>query len=360
MITFTQKEIDLLLTAAGRAPSGGNCQPWLVEISDTTIIVKLNPQKLGQILDVNHYGSHFALGAFAQNLELAAKHLGLQLSSEIIHASDPNHFSLKYTLNDRTQPKTHPLYFAVLKRDTNRQLAKGKLISPSLVNSLQNIAVADNPNFRLDTVSSHQQKTECANILGVADRIRTKNYPLLKQMLEEIRWTPSAAASTLDGVDIRTMELPGNVNKMLQLLSKFASLAKIMPDLALEKQAWPLLKNSSHLCLLSFKGKPNPNSFFQTGYVMEHLWLEATLQNLSVHPWTVITFFIIRAKFFKNTAFSKTEEADLIHQEKRLHQLFNLPQNYTPAFIFRLSQSDPPSRRSMRYPWSKFTSLHLT
>lgn len=355
--SLTPKEIDLLLTAAGRAPSGGDIQPWLVTINHNKLTVKLNPKKLGMILDVNNYGSLFAMGAFTQNLEIAAQHIGLKYTQTILQPQSATHLQVVFTFLKRLKPQPHPLYSAVLKRDTNRHLGNGRLISSKIIKELQNLVSKTNRTLQLDTVSDNQSKADVAKALGKADLIRTKNLPLLQQMLSEFRWTKAEAESTLDGLDIRTMELPGNVGKMLQLLSKFASLAKNVPDIALEKQAWPLLKASSHLCVLSLKTKPSPQAFFDTGYTMQRLWLEATNFNLAVHPWTVLSFFVIRARYFKNTAFSKAEETILLTADKDLHRAFQIDPSLTPAFIFRLSYADPPSARSLRYPWQQYTTI---
>lgn len=354
---LTHQEIDTLLTAAGRAPSGGNIQPWLVEINSNQINIKLNPKKLGMILDVNNYGSLFALGAFTQNLEVAAHQLGLKYKKNILNPTSAGNYQVFFAFEERHQPKPHPLYQAVLSRDTNRHLGNGKLIPHKMIQQLQNLVTQTNSNLKLDTISDNQSKSDAAKALGKADLVRTKNLPLLKQMLTEFRWTKNETETTLDGLDIRTMELPGNVGKMLQLLSKFASFAKNIPDTALEKQAWPLLKASSHLCILSLKSKPNPQAFFDAGYTMQRLWLEATNLSLAIHPWTVLTFFVIRARYFKGSAFSKSEETTLLAADKDIRHVFDLDSSFTPVFIFRLSYADPPSARSLRYPWQQYTTI---
>lgn len=357
-IKLTVPEISYLLTAAGRAPSGGNIQPWLVTVNQNTILITLNPNKLGTILDVNNYGSLFALGSFCLNLEIAANQKGLLWKQVLLHVQDQNKFSIKYTFLNRIKPIQSPLYQAVMSRDTNRRLSEKQNISKPTINKLKSIISRTNHKFRLDTISSNQDKSEMAKILGKADLIRTQNLTLLKQMMSEMRWTKKAAQETKDGLDIETMELPGNVGKMLELLSKFPSMAKTVPAIALEKQAWPLLKASSHLCTLTLLDEPSPQNLFDSGYVMQRLWLEATIQSLAIHPWTVLTFFTIRAKYFPNTAFSTQEEKLLLSMDEKLRHLLSLPsKKYTPIFIFRLSHAKPPSTRSQRYPWSKFTSV---
>lgn len=358
LITLTQKDLATLLTAAGRAPSGGNIQPWLVSVANNQLTIKLNSTKFGTILDVNNYGSLFALGAFCLNLEIAAANLGLKYQKEIKQTKNKAKFHLQYLFTHKDKPTHQPLYQAVLTRDTNRQLANGQLIPTNIISKLKILTNTTNSQFRLDTVSDNDSKSTLAKILGKADLIRTKNTTLLKQMLSEMRWTPTDAHKTRDGLDVKTMELPGNVAKMLQLLAKFPSMAKTVPDIALEKQAWPMLKNSSHLCVLSVNDAPSPLNLFLGGNVMQRLWLEATNLNLAVHPWTVLSFFAIRAKYFPGTAFSTQEESLLLTSNQQLQKLFALPLKATPLFIFRLSHADPPSARSLRYDWHQFTTIN--
>ena len=355
---LAKKDLAILLTAAGRAPSGGNIQPWLVEVENNQLTVHLNPQKFGTVLDANNYGSLFSLGAFSLNLEIASSHLGLKYHRTLHQTNSPNEFHVTYTYEQKVIPQSNPLFKAVLARDTNRHLHEGKILPESVIKAVSMPALQSYPYFRLDSVSTSPGRDEMANILGKADMIRTKNTVLCKQMLSEIRWTNKDTQATKDGIDIKTMELPGNVGKMLQLLSKFASLAKNVPDIALEKQAWPMLKFSSHVCVLSFKGQPTPLNFFEAGYVMEHLWLEATHRHLAVHPWTVLSFFAIRAKYFSGSFFSPNEEKLLLETDKRLRKLIALPSTFTPAFIFRISVAKSPSTRSLRYDWQKYTTIH--
>ncbi len=348
------RDITTIIEAASRAPSGGNIQPWLVSINDNSIVIKLNSRKLGTILDVSNYGSLFALGSFTLNAIIAANHLGYDAKEKISNAKDANLFSITLTfVPSNNKPKLAKLYSYIDERCTNRNIHEGPIIDPNMVERLSAIVQNNNPLFTFHSVRTNDDKKSFARILGKADMIRTKNTELLKQMMSEMRWTDREVEKTRDGLDVKAMELPGNVGKMLHLLSRFPNMAKTLPDSALEKQAWPLLTNSSHLCVVSFTKKPSPQALYDSGKIVQQLWLEATKQDLSLHPWTVLTFFAIRAKYFKGTFFNSFEEKLLVKLIGDIKSLFKMDKNTTPLFIFRLSKTKKPSAISKRYPLEK-------
>jgi hypothetical protein len=352
-----QQHLNLLLTAAGRAPSGGNTQPWHVEIKGNCFVFKLNPKRLNTFIKVNYLDAIFSLGSFAQNFEIAAQHLGYHFSSSISSPQINRRFSVTYTLTPNPLPSPHPLYHAIENRETNRQLSKGKLISQTEIQSLRNIIANTTSHYSLAATSSVQNKKELGHILGKVDVYRTKIIKHHQRMMAEIRWSDKEARETKDGIDIKTMELPGNVVRMLKLLRDHPTLVKTIPNLALEKSTHPLIENSSHLCCLHTHQKPTSQLLFDAGKVSELLWLEATRQHLAFHPWSVLTFFLLSIKFLPHDEFTPAQEIQLKQREAEFKKIMAIPSSNTLLLIFRLSYADPPSARSLRYNWKQYTTV---
>ncbi len=79
---LTDKEIEKLCTAGAQAPSGGNIQPWQVVIYQKRILeLRLDPERSNTFLDVGQLASFLALGAFYENVCIAADSLGLKYQS---------------------------------------------------------------------------------------------------------------------------------------------------------------------------------------------------------------------------------------------------------------------------------------
>src|SRR6185312_9252952 len=87
-IILTQKEIEVLCTAGSLAPSGGNAQPWKVNVKKNKIEIQLDPKRSDSFIDVGRYASVFSLGCFTENFCLAADSLGLEYAMEVSNFKD--------------------------------------------------------------------------------------------------------------------------------------------------------------------------------------------------------------------------------------------------------------------------------
>ncbi len=356
---LTDKEIEKLCTAGAQAPSGGNIQPWQVVIYQKRILeLRLDPERSNTFLDVGQLASFLALGAFYENVCIAADSLGLKYQSNKLPYKKLTDPVVRWEFFERiTNPKKHLLYEPIYTRCSNRKIHEDEIIRDEIINDLKRHIHKINPNLSLHTVSEDTKKKLVTDILGKADGIRTLHNKLFVQMMHEIRWNRKEVEITRDGIDIDTMELPALVVKMLKLMSNHPRIRLTFPRLAFENQAKPLLMASSHLCCLTTNDKITTNSIFEAGRVMQQMWLRATFKNLAVHPWTVLPFFILRVQHFHGEGFNKQDQEQIKNLDKQLHQVYKLSINETPFFIFRLSKTDPPTLRALRLKWNHFTKL---
>jgi len=355
---LTDNEIKTLCTAGGYAPSGGNVQPWKVEITDRCVMgLVLDNLRSSSFLDFENYASMLALGAFAENVLIAADTFGLTYNGpeykEIIRAKP--HIEIRFNRKVEVKDK-HPLYSAIKNRVTNRKMYDGTKIDEENINKLKNLT-EEGGSYSLKTVHKESEKKKVADILGKADGIRTYHKELFKQMLSEIRWNAKEVKKTKDGIDIETLEFPALVIKMLGLMKKHPAIINTFPRKVFEDQAKPVLIASSHLCIFSTNSKPNREVMFEFGRVLERVWLTATDMGLAFHPWTVLPFFLIRVNYFKGEGFNPEEIKILKILNVELRKVFGLANDQTPLFFFRLSRAKAPASRSLRLGWKEFTKV---
>ena len=75
---LTDLEVKTLCQAGAAAPSGGNVQPWKVEIESRNIVnIFIDKSRSGNFLDIGSYASYLAIGSFFENMKIAANYLGL-------------------------------------------------------------------------------------------------------------------------------------------------------------------------------------------------------------------------------------------------------------------------------------------
>jgi len=205
------------------------------------------------------------------------------------------------------------------------------------------------------TVSSSEKK-EVSDILGEADAIRNINDQLFTQMMEELRFSDTEA-HTNDGIDVKTLELPGNIDKLMQLLKRYPDLRKVLPEQAFKDMAKPLIMSTSHMCCFSVKVKPSAVDMVKAGQAMQRVWLNATKMGLSLHPWTVLPFFILRVLYNPEDVFTTHEQKIILELNARLKKVFNLAETEHPLFVFRLFKSDKPTTTSLRIDWKRYTTI---
>src|SRR5690242_14623736 len=73
-----QEQIIKILECGSKAPSGENCQPWLVRIILDGIELFNDPSKDESLYNFGQRGSMVALGAFLENTLIAARTFGFE------------------------------------------------------------------------------------------------------------------------------------------------------------------------------------------------------------------------------------------------------------------------------------------
>ena len=357
---LSKRDFQILCENGGKAPSGGNVQPWRVKIVDRkTMEFAVDEARSTSFIDVGRLASFLALGAFFENVRITAESLGYRYSVEKLKFNMVKDSLFQLTFTGRVfNAQPHPLYNQIDKRITNRKIHNTERIPEPVLNGIKKLVKNSNSNFILQTVHLEKEKEKIADILGKADGIRTLHDQLFSQMMNEIRWSHEEVVSTKDGIDIETLELPPLVKKMLNLMKNHPSIRWIAPRRVFENQAKPLLVNSSHLCCLSMKTEATPESMLEAGQLIQRIWLTATKEQLGLHPWTVLPFFIIRCNGFDGEGFDNDEMLRIKDLERQLHSAFDIPIEVHPIFVFRLLKVGVPSARSLRIPWEEYTEFY--
>lgn len=352
--TLTNSDIERLCVAGSKAPSGGNSQPWLVKVDKNFLSVFLDPIRSESFLDVGHYASYFGIGCFIENVAIEAESMGLKYVTELYESKEPLATLTFHKKTDGTSNSSLQQY--IEKRVTNRQIYNGMTIEEDKIKELRE-EIQKEQAFGLYTEFSREGKERLADLFGQADAIRMMNYNTYEEMMHEFRWDEKEVASN-DGLDIKTLEMPKNVEKLYRLLRDYPSARELMPQDAFAGMAKPLLTGSSHLCCLYTKEPLTPKNMLIAGRTFERLWLRATRLGIALQPWSILPFFLIRVNNFEGKGFSEKERERLKKIEKDLYQLMELANDDTPLFIFRLSYTDKePSAHSLRISWKAFTHI---
>jgi hypothetical protein len=347
---LTPEETATLCTAGAMAPSGGNAQPWRVTVTGARLAVAVDPAR-GSFLDVGGYASLFALGCFAANAGIAAHSLGLTYDLAVRDRA------VEFTFTGRVDASPHDLYGYLPRRVTNRRLFDGTVLPDADIRSLAGAAVEASPGCAVATVSTVDGKRAVARALGVADALRMRHPVMFADMVREMCWSERETLARHDGLDLNTLELPGSTAALLSLLRRFPGLRLLLPAARLGDTARSLVLGCSHVCCLSVPAPLTPEAMVAAGTALQRLWLAATRDGLSLHPWTVSTLQLIRLESFAGEGFTAPEREAVAGLGAELRAAFGLSRDRMPVFVFRLSKAPPPTARSLRRPWQSFTTI---
>ncbi|WP_307830777.1 Rv1355c family protein [Rhodococcus sp. KRD162] len=333
----------LVLHAAQRAPSGGNSQPWTIEIVGRTVRIGVDTSRTST-LDIAYRGSYVAVGAAAFNARVAATAQGRCDSAEITERG------VDISLGDgQPGPITdRGLLDGVLGRCTNRELGTGEPLGTDVVADL--VAAAAAEGGRLVLLSAREAVAEAAEILGEADRIRYLTPQLHREMFSELRWPGDrdpdqgieVSSLGIDDADLSKLEIVKRpeVMALVDAWNVGAALGSDMRDRVL---------SSSALAVVVVPGS-TAEHYIRGGYATENVWVTAHLHGVAVQP--VSPAFIYARTPEEHRQLSVHHAETLQQLTSRFRTLFDLSESESVALVLRLSCAPKTGIYSRRLPVS--------
>jgi nitroreductase len=338
-----------VITEAALAPSGGNVQPWRFELCDRTILCHLDPERASTFLDFESLASYLALGAAAENAELAAKALGYPATAKLL--PDPANPELAWSLTlptARTEPAPDPLHRYVTTRVTNRRLAARAPLPEGAAEALQ--AAAAERGAHLQLLDQPAALDEIGQILGEGERFRLLHRTLHDQMMAELRWTAEETQSTRDGLELASLELSATDAAGLRVASRWEAMAEVAAldgGRRLTESSEKSVAAASAVGLLTLRGQDR-QAYLRGGRALERVWLTATSRGIAFQPMSSLPYLFARLERGGGAGFSEPQKAALAALRARYRALFTLEDGDAELLLFRLAIAGPPTRHSLR------------
>ncbi len=193
-----------ILYYASLAPSGHNSQPWYVRIlSQNEWIIGVDPDRRLPAVDPGNREVMLSIGAFVENLSIAAGTFGLEAEMEVI-ADDPFEPDvIKVTLRN-SKPVDYPL-----QRITRRMTVKHGYLSNEI--KKEDIrALSEHLKGRLFYFPRGTDHAACIEQGTIENyRIQVHRDEAQKEMVQWVRLSNQEAACRLDGLTVEGMEIRG-------------------------------------------------------------------------------------------------------------------------------------------------------
>jgi len=347
---ITAEEARYLAAHAALAPSGGNAQPWHFVFHGDRCDGVLVTRDEESVLDFKNAAGILALGAAAENLDLAARAIGVKTRIEPL--PDPSDPRLIFRAHLPRAPGIPvPSEFDwVTRRVTNRRHGVRRGLAPSQARDLELAASSRGMVLRLVTDPSLLDKVGV--ILGRGDRLRFLSHSLRQELVSELRWSPDEVARTRTGIDIKTLELPLAERSALRLLRRadaMGYLRRVGGGKAFETSTQEAIASTSAVGLLSITGE-QPGALFHGGRGVEHLWLTANALGLAFQPCTALVYLFRRLERGGANGFTAYERSTLTELRRDYLSIFESADSDQELMLFRLSNAQAPTARALRLP----------
>lgn len=356
---ISEELINKLVISAGKAPSGGNNQPWQWHYEKQTLHLFLNKSVSGAYLDPDYISSYASLGASIENLLLEAAVNGLNANWKFTPELFPDHiaffnFKGEYEAND-TEKK---LAAQITERHTNRKSGISQEISIADMDHLKASVASD--EIGLHWLTAAEDKTALGDIAGQADLLRmftpTAHEDFVKK---EMRWSQEQVLETADGIGIHTLDLSNQDQIGLRLMKDERAvefLKKIKGGNAFKYLALKQFQSSPAIGLITLP-RHTPLNYLKGGMAAEKLWLSATALGYQIHPVNVPLIFFYKNDFQEFNDLPEETGKQFLNLHQELKQLFKITDNIAEIFMFRIFKAESSLQRTIRKPLNKTLSI---
>jgi hypothetical protein len=274
-----EKEI---LYLASLAPSGHNTQPWFVKyIEPFHWIIGNDKDRWLPAVDPTQRETMLSIGAFIQNLELAANVAGYSCDLTLLATTNQDEQVLEVRLKKS----------AALSYDINKLKMRRTVRSGYLNESLQNNDESFLTSVEKDAfyyISNDSKEYQWLNEQTIeANRIQAYRDVAQKELAEWIRFSNKETMHHRDGLTTAGMEIDGLAGLIVR---NFYHKEDVMKNGFREKGIDKVKKqvsNSAGWLIITSKDA-TVSSLLETGKRFQKMFLKVRDRNIAIHPMTQI------------------------------------------------------------------------
>jgi hypothetical protein len=192
------EQLRFLLNYAILAPSGPNTQPWKFSIKGDEVSLVADLHRSLPALDPSHRTLYLSHGCVLTNLLVAAEHFCLDYDARCLPDGISGERTASVRFFKKAAPRRFPdLFSEITRRHTNRKSFEQRPIEPEKLQKLEDYAKGK--GFRLNILTSDEEKAKMADILARAQKMQLGNKDLRKELAAWIRTNNSKEKDGLPG-----------------------------------------------------------------------------------------------------------------------------------------------------------------
>jgi molybdopterin/thiamine biosynthesis adenylyltransferase len=357
-VPVSESVLKDIVNAACQAPSTGNDQPWKWIFRRNRLFLFHDRFRSYSFGDFDQIASNISFGASYENLVLKSNESGLQVRADLFPLGESSTLIAAIDfLPETTSKGTEPVYApeavnVIFDRCTNRNPSTPVPISEDACQQLKSAAESV-PGASFHFFHDQAQMMTIGEIIGQCDRIRLLNPAGHHDFVNrEMKWTPSDAENSKDGIDVRTLGLSTPQIAALSIIRDkeiSRTLNQIGGGGALVDAALKTVSTASAIGMITMPGD-SYRDFFLGGMSMQRLWLRAEQLQFAIHPLISPFYLFPRITKGSNAGLDESEASKLRALRKKFLELVPFGENMGEVFLFKIAKAEKPGIKSYRLP----------
>jgi hypothetical protein len=277
-----------MVSAGIAAPSADNSQPWRFEWCGDDLDLRIDAGRSGRVSDTRYVLSDLAAGACLENIIIHARSLGYVADLQTFPSDDDELWVARIRWRrDPECDQPEPLAGAIEQRHTDRRFPwRGPItIDTQTRLSAQARLISGQ---RLHWPQTPGERKAALSVIRQAETLRFRSPTLHAELFSSIRFSVGWHTTCEEGLAPATLAVEPPVRPVFKLMRRpavMSMLNRLGAASALGwRSAWLPIRLSPGLCLLVIPSTAR-SDVLAGGRALQRVWLEATLDGLSVQPY---------------------------------------------------------------------------
>jgi nitroreductase len=337
--------LQTLLSAAVRAPSGDNTQPWRFEVAPDRIVLLLDETRDPSPMNSGQRMARIALGAALENVLRIAQASGWDAKLE--DGSPP---ALAVVRLQRPAEASAHVEQAVTVRVTNRRPYDGR---PLPADTLARLTQATPLLHGVSSlwIADRSRLPALAVLVGRADATMFGETSMRRAFLSKVRFDADPRAEVEEGMPLASLEASALERFALRTLARLPRwLLKGMGAFrSFAAKARKLVESASGLCLVTAPDGAERTDL-NVGRAMQRAWLALTQEGLAVQPMMSLLVLMNVVEHGSAELTARLGRDRLAELDRAFRALVPEVGGARPAFLMRFGFAPAPSGRTGRLP----------
>lgn len=277
-----------IVSAGIAAPSADNSQPWRFEWCGDNLDLRIDAGRSGSVSDTRYVLSDLAVGACLENMIIHARSLGYMADLQTFPGDDDELWVARICWRlDPECDQLEPLADAIEQRHTDRRFPWGGPITSDTQARL-NAQARLIPGQRLYWPQTPRERKTALSVIRQAETLRFRSPTLHAELFSSIRFAVGWKSACEEGLAPAALAVEPPLRPVFQGLRRPAVMTMFNRLGAASVLGWRSaylpIRLSPGLCLLVIPSTSR-SDVLAGGRALQRVWLEATLDGLSVQPY---------------------------------------------------------------------------